>query len=299
MSMEICVEYCGDCGDMYVQRAIIHAMFNSFGGEIKGINDEYFHCRDCGFPVRRYSGYLESYARQRDPEFLSYIDDNFKEVLSEEALELIVFLIQNCRIPSFCYYMDGVSKRDKGLLELEKENLIQVSVINGKHICVLLNACELGLFDNAEIFRKLTYHQRFCGPRPKKSSATRGSELRQTRLGRLVDDFTEEQRMAISERFEGKCALTGKDVSIQMDHVIPVAIGHGGTTLSNMLPIWQRINSSKGAKNIFEWYKDNGERFEVCPDRFAKVIAYLAELNGMTTEEYRDYVYDCHANPNN
>ncbi len=121
--------------------------------------------------------------------------------------------------------------------------------------------------------------------------------LRIKREKALINDLSTSDKVLISGRFGERCALTGKAVPIQFDHVIPVSSGHGGTTLSNMLPIWQRINSSKGAKNIFEWYEENGDRFEVLPELFDQAIEYLADLNEMTAEEYRDYVYECHANP--
>lgn len=34
-----------------------------------------------------------------------------------------------------------------------------------------------------------------------------------------------------------------------------------------------------------------------CP-KGTQAIEYLADLNDMTVEEYRDYINDCHANPN-
>lgn len=111
----------------------------------------------------------------------------------------------------------------------------------------------------------------------------------------LPDTFTDEQKAELLRKFDGKCAFTGKDVPIQIDHVIPVASGHGGTILENMLPIWKRINSSKGDRNVFEWYEKNGDRFEVVPELFEQAIGYIAELNGMSYEEYHEYVYDCHS----
>lgn len=135
---------------------------------------------------------------------------------------------------------------------------------------------------------KMGYHEQ----------SNKHSVRRQARRDALINDFSTDQEKATLSYFNGRCALTGKDVPLHVDHVLPLAVGHGGTTLSNMLPIGQRLNSSKGAKNIFEWYEENGDRFDVVPELFAKAIEYLAELNEMTTQDYRDYVYECHANPN-
>src|SRR5699024_8010350 len=166
--------------------------------------------------------------------------------------------------------------------------------VNGKPL-FLINASKFG-FESEKSFRRKNFlaNDFFI----KGSKDRESSRRRLVRLRALIDDFTSEEREEVLRKFDGKCALTGLDVPIHLDHVIPIAIGHGGTTKSNMLPIWHRINSSKSDRNIFEWYEESGGRFEVSPGLFEKAIEYLAELNEMTVEEYRNYVYECHANPN-
>ncbi|MBW3113554.1 hypothetical protein KYJ26_16995 [Bacillus sp. MCCB 382] len=94
----------------------------------------------------------------------------------------------------------------------------------------------------------------------------------------------------------GGCVLTG-DADIHLDHVIPIAIGHGGTIKSNMIPLRSDLNMNKKKSNIFEWFSANKQRFNLSQEKFDTLIDYLAELNEMTREEYREYVYWCHANP--
>lgn len=120
---------------------------------------------------------------------------------------------------------------------------------------------------------------------------------RRARISSLPDDFTLLEKDA-TYSFFGGCALTGKTEDIHWDHVIPLSIGHGGTTASNMIPLVSSVNISKSVSNIFEWYEENGARLGLMPELFAKAIEYLAELNSMSTQEYREYVYECHANPN-
>ncbi|MBO1583297.1 hypothetical protein [Bacillus sp. XF8] len=121
-------------------------------------------------------------------------------------------------------------------------------------------------------------------------------QRRRARKRALPDDFTTEQLNEILAHFEGGCVLTG-DSDIHWDHVIPIAIGHGGTTYGNMIPLRSDLNISKSDNNIFEWFEANRQRFELPQERFDRLIEWLAAANEMTVGEYRDYVYWCHANP--
>ena len=122
-------------------------------------------------------------------------------------------------------------------------------------------------------------------------------QRRRARINGLPDNFTDEQMDATFNYFEG-CALTGDKTNVQWDHVIAIATGHGGTTYGNMIPLRGDLNSSKCDSNIFEWFEANRQRFNLEQERFDRLIEWLAEANGMTAVEYRDYVYECHANPN-
>lgn len=119
---------------------------------------------------------------------------------------------------------------------------------------------------------------------------------RLARKGSLPDNLTTQQHRAIKENFKECCALTG-DSNTHLDHVIPLSIGHGGTVNGNIIPIRADLNVSKGAKNIFEWFDANKERFELSQHKFDELIDYLSEINGMTPKEYRAYVDWCFDNP--
>jgi hypothetical protein len=122
-------------------------------------------------------------------------------------------------------------------------------------------------------------------------------QLRRTRVRELRSDLTTIQEEEIMKRFDGGCALTRHKSNVHLDHVIPVSIGHGGTTIGNVIPLRGDLNSSKNNSNIFEWFDANRQRFELDKRMFDILIAYLAEVNKVSIEDYRDHVYWCHDNP--
>lgn len=116
---------------------------------------------------------------------------------------------------------------------------------------------------------------------------------RRARLNELPNTFTEDEYNDVLMYFGG-CALTSEKEDIQIDHVIPIATGKGGTTKENIVPLVKRLNNSKKDANVFEWFTKNKNRFNLHQEKFDDMIKYLSELNGMTVEDYRDYVYKCH-----
>lgn len=114
-------------------------------------------------------------------------------------------------------------------------------------------------------------------------------------LQELPNTLTVKQLESITERFNGKCALS-ESTDIEFDHFIAVATGYGGTTLQNIIPLDSWLNVSKRDKNPFEWVKEKHIREKVDMNKFNKLISYLAELNSMTVNEYRDYVCKCYEN---
>ena len=122
------------------------------------------------------------------------------------------------------------------------------------------------------------------------------SARRRAQKRKLPDDLTSEQRTATLERFNSSCALTGYTEGIHLDHVIPIATGHGGTISQNMIPLRADLNHSKNARCIFDWFYDVKDYFKLSQTKFDELIEYLADINGMTADEYEDYVRGCHDN---
>jgi hypothetical protein len=123
------------------------------------------------------------------------------------------------------------------------------------------------------------------------------SNRRRARKAALANDLTPEQYAITLDYFGNACALTGCNINIEMEHALPLVIGHGGTTFGNCYPMANGLNQSKGNKNIFEWFEANRQRFNLEQERFDRLIEWLGKANGMTVDEYREYVYWCHANP--
>ncbi|MEJ9230286.1 helix-turn-helix domain-containing protein [Peribacillus butanolivorans] len=122
------------------------------------------------------------------------------------------------------------------------------------------------------------------------------SQKRLARQKALPDTLTEEQLIKILDYYNYKCSLTGEEA--HLDHVIPLFIGHGGTTYGNILPLSPVLNGSKQDKNIFEWaslvYKEYGFTLE----KFNEVMTEVADRNDMTLHEYKKFYNWCFENPN-
>lgn len=107
-------------------------------------------------------------------------------------------------------------------------------------------------------------------------------------------DWNAEKESEVLARFSGGCALSGYvGADVTMDHFIPLVAGKGGTRLENMIPMRSDLNFSKNDSNPFEWFERHHERLEISRSKFESVVEYLAETNGMSVTEYRDYVFKC------
>lgn len=116
---------------------------------------------------------------------------------------------------------------------------------------------------------------------------------RASNLG-LAEDLTVEQWKEALNYFGNRCALSGSNLDLTMDHAISLSTGYSGTTVKNVYPIERRLNSSKSNTDIFTWFNLNHKRFGLQQENFDRLIQYLAEQNGMTTQEYEMYTYECH-----
>lgn len=107
-------------------------------------------------------------------------------------------------------------------------------------------------------------------------------------------DWNAEKEASVYAQFNGGCALSGYvGTELTMDHFIPLATGKGGTRVENMIPLRSDLNFSKNDSNPFEWFERHHERLNLSQTSFNSVVDYLAEINGMTSTEYREFVYRC------
>lgn len=149
--------------------------------------------------------------------------------------------------------------------------------------------------ENPEWYREWARKDRKENPKRARMMKLR----RFARKRNLPSDINLKQLTEIKEFFGNKCAISDESIDLHMDHVIPLAIGRGGTTLGNMIPLSPKMNQSKNSSHIFEWFDDNKERFNLNQQKFDDLIKYLAQVNNMTIHEYRAYVDWCFDNPVN
>jgi hypothetical protein len=96
---------------------------------------------------------------------------------------------------------------------------------------------------------------------------------------------------------QGYKCLSGATITpntATLDHVIPITWGQGGTTPENSLYLTFSVNSSKQDRNVFNWLELQPQTTQ---ERFYTIfLPMIAERNGLTVDEYRDFVYWCEAN---
>lgn len=139
-----------------------------------------------------------------------------------------------------------------------------------------------GIIKRIDARKKRKYRERY----------TMNEAVRKARKNRLLDTLVNEEREKMLTVFEDKCVICDKDYE-HLDHFIPIYVGHGGTSKGNIVPMCSRCNLTKQAKNPFEWVKTLGEEQR---KNFNIVVEYLAELNGLTVDEYREFVFWCFEN---
>lgn len=126
-----------------------------------------------------------------------------------------------------------------------------------------------------------------------KERVAKNRQNREARKRNLPNTLTSREITEIHKTFKGKCAMTGKEGELHLDHFIPLCAGAGGTTKANIVPILSELNVSKGGKNPFEWFSENKRRFGIEDSNFRELVEYLACENGMTYLEYEKYVNHC------
>ena len=84
---------------------------------------------------------------------------------------------------------------------------------------------------------------------------------------------TGEQWLEMMQYFDWRCAYTGErltDKTRTVDHIVPIDAG-GDDMVWNMVPMLRNLNSSKQAKDMLEWYKQQSFYSE---DRLAKIYEW-------------------------
>lgn len=132
--------------------------------------------------------------------------------------------------------------------------------------------------------------------RRKPEMITRENHLKAARQRGLISEWSYDEIQSTLDYFGNRCALTGDEVTLHFDHVIPLGIGHAGTVKWNMLPIKAGLNISKSNKNLFEWFDANEERLRLDRTRLKTALEYLAGLKGVSYEDYVAFINQCYEN---
>ena len=138
---------------------------------------------------------------------------------------------------------------------------------------------------------------RKCSYEGKSKMALLSSDARRRAYRRELPNTWGKNEYGITSSLYGdKCTLSNEGQT-EFDHFIPLSIGHSGTVTENMYPLSKGLNRNKSDANPFEWFAANAKRFNLDPSRFESLVAKLAEQNGLTPEDFREYTYWCFDNP--
>lgn len=106
-------------------------------------------------------------------------------------------------------------------------------------------------------------------------------------------------RKIFFEDFEMTCPITKYSspfYKINLGHFIPIHWGIGGSFVGNVFPIYGKLNTSMGDYNPLDYLEWENFDFPIHPDGVDFLIEYLARCNGLTVQEYKDYVNNCYEN---
>lgn len=222
-------------------------------------------------------------------------------IVNSEAIQAKACTV--CKITKplsdFHYRKQGVGNRNHRCKVCQNNQSREWKAKN-KHLLQRYEKKRWWLNKEAESERKRRYYDKEkSSKRYKRWSANNADKLRARNMNRvakkkeLPNTLTENELKNILEHFDNRCALTGS-IDIELDHFIAIDTGYGGTTKQNIIPLSAELNCSKKNKNPFEWVELTHIRDQVIPEKFNDLIRYLSDLNAMTVEGYREYVYQCY-----
>lgn len=95
------------------------------------------------------------------------------------------------------------------------------------------------------------YHKRYAKDNAERFNLR--SQRRRATKRALPATLTLEQWEAVQQHFDYRCAYCGKEEPLAQEHFVPLSKG-GAYTQNNIVPACKSCNSSKGAKDFFDWY---------------------------------------------
>ncbi|MCP1122938.1 hypothetical protein NKR74_06250 [Bacillus sp. 3103sda1] len=116
---------------------------------------------------------------------------------------------------------------------------------------------------------------------------------RALRVG-LEGDFTIENYKRLVRWADGRCMLSDLPLEgdAQIDHLVPLNSLMVGSTASNLWLLHKRVNEKKWIHSIFEYLDTEEGKQIVDRKRLRESMSFLAELAGLSLEDYIQLVYD-------
>ncbi|AJS59988.1 hypothetical protein [Paenibacillus sp. IHBB 10380] len=108
---------------------------------------------------------------------------------------------------------------------------------------------------------------------------------------------TKDWRNIFFEDFNMSCPITQLPApfhEIHLGHFIPIHWGVGGSFVGNVFPIYGPLNISMRDYNPLDYLEWENPDFPIHPEGVDFLVDYLARCNGLTVEEYKDYVNSCY-----
>lgn len=106
------------------------------------------------------------------------------------------------------------------------------------------------------------------------------NRFKKLRTGEIKwSDVVREDRLQIERGME-RCTYCGGGENLSFDHLIPVS--HGGPNIaSNLVPACRTCNSSKGNKDVFQWYAGRDVELPgIVRGKYLKLICDFHEAMG-------------------
>lgn len=109
---------------------------------------------------------------------------------------------------------------------------------------------------------------------------------RRARIEANGGTFTNQEWIEVKAYFDNTCPLTGHIDQLTLEHMIPISYG-GANDSTNIIPLYGPTNCSKNNSNPFNWIETQPLEYH---EGFNRVVAFLADQNEMSVDEYKEYV---------
>ena len=145
-------------------------------------------------------------------------------------------------------------------------------------------------------FEHLSLQYRYL-PNVKKVERTVNSYNRVEFVKSLPNDLKKDSWKNILNEFDNKCALSGLEEDVTLEHFIPISTGHSGTIEANIFPLNKSLNFSKNNRNPFYWFAKNDFPVSFTIESWDKLVQTLAKKNNLSTDDYVEFINWCFEYP--